>query len=53
MLLLGSLHIDGIMTEAEPKVMAADLFSVGKQNGEWNIVSLGSWTRHEGQPDDT
>ncbi len=41
------------MTEAERKAMVASLFAVEKQNGEWNIVSLGNWTRHNGQPDDT
>jgi pyrroloquinoline quinone (PQQ) biosynthesis protein C len=51
--LTGSLHVDGIMTEAEHKVMAASLFAVEKQNGEWNVVSLSNWTRYEGQPDDT
>jgi hypothetical protein len=51
--LTGSLHVDGIMTEAQHKVMAASLFAVEKQNGEWNVVSLSNWTRYEGQPDDT
>ena len=53
MLLLGSLHVDDIMTEAERKTLVADLFAVQKQDGGWNIVSLGHWKRHDGKPDDT
>ena len=53
MLLLGSLHVDGMMTEAERKTLVADLFAVQKQDGGWNIVSLGNWQRHDGKPDDT
>jgi squalene-hopene/tetraprenyl-beta-curcumene cyclase len=53
MLLLGSLHVDGIMTEAERQKLIIDLFAVQKQDGGWNIVSLGNWQRHDGKPDDT
>jgi squalene-hopene/tetraprenyl-beta-curcumene cyclase len=53
LLLLGSLHIDGLMTEAERQALVADLFAVQKPDGGWGILSLGNWKRHDGQPDDT
>lgn len=53
MLLLGSLHVDGIMTEAERQKLIMELFAAQKQDGGWNIVSLGNWPRHDGKPDDT
>ena len=52
MLLLGSLHVDGILTEAERKDVVDDLFAVQKQDGGWGLVSLGNWKRHDGKPDD-
>jgi squalene-hopene/tetraprenyl-beta-curcumene cyclase len=53
MLLLGALHVDGIMTEAERKAVVDDLFAVQKRDGGWGIVSLGNWKRHDGKQDDT
>jgi hypothetical protein len=53
MLLLGSLHIDGVLTDAERKAVVDDLFAVQKPDGGWGIVSLGNWNRHDGKPDDT
>jgi len=53
MLLLGSLRIDGIMTEADRKGVIDDLFAAQKPDGGWGIVSLGNWQRHDGKPDDT
>ncbi len=53
MLLLGSLHVDGIMTEAERRAVIDDLLALQKPNGGWGIVSLGNWPRHDGKPDDT
>lgn len=53
LLLLGSLHVDGILTEAERKAVVADLFAVQKQDGGWGLQSLGNWKRHDGKPDDT
>ncbi len=53
MLLLGSLHVDGIMSEAERQAVIDDLFAIQKPNGGWGIVSLGNWQRHDGKPDDT
>jgi squalene-hopene/tetraprenyl-beta-curcumene cyclase len=53
MLLLGSQHVDGIMSEAEQEALVADLFKAQKQDGGWGIVSLGKWKRHDGKPDDT
>ena len=53
MLLLGSLHVDDVMTEAERKAVIDDLFAAQKQDGGWGIVSLGNWQRHDGKSDDT
>ncbi len=53
MLLLGSLHTDGVLTEVERKAVLDDLFAVQKRDGGWGIVSLGHWKRHDGKPDDT
>ncbi len=53
LLLLGSLHVDGILTEAERKAVVADLFAVQKRDGGWGLQSLGNWKRHDGKPDDT
>jgi squalene-hopene/tetraprenyl-beta-curcumene cyclase len=53
MLLLGSLHVDGIMTDAERDALVDDLFAVQKLDGGWGILSLGNWQRHDGKPDDT
>ena len=52
MLLLGSLHVDGIMTAAECEAVVDSLFAVQKQDGGWGVVSLGNWKRHDGKQDD-
>ena len=52
MLLLGSLHVDAIMTETERKEVVDSLLAVQKQDGGWGIVSLGNWERHDGKEDD-
>ena len=53
MLLLGALHVDGILNRVERKAVIDDLFAVQKADGGWGIVSLGNWKRHDGQPNDT
>ena len=53
MLLLGSLHVGGIMSEAERNAVVADLCAVQKQDGGWGLQSLGNWKRHDEKPDDT
>ena len=53
MLLLGSLHVDGILTEIERKSVIDDLSAIQKADGGWGIVSLGNWKRHDGKSDDT
>ena len=50
--LLGSLHVDGIMTAAEREVVVDSLFAVQKRDGGWGVVSLGNWKRHDGKEDD-
>ena len=53
MLLLGSLHVDGILTEIERKSVIDDLLAIQKSDGGWGIVSLGNWNRRDGKSDDT
>ncbi len=52
MLLLGSLHVDEILTQADRNAIITDLFAAQKTDGGWGIVSLGNWKRHDGKPDD-
>lgn len=52
MLLLGSLHIDGVLTDADRQSIVDDLLVAQKADGGWGIVSLGHWKRHDGKPDD-
>jgi squalene-hopene/tetraprenyl-beta-curcumene cyclase len=52
MLLLGTLHVDGIMTAAEREVVVDSLFAVQKRDGGWGVVSLGNWKRHDGKEDE-
>ncbi|MHB8861803.1 MAG: hypothetical protein ACYC6N_05325 [Pirellulaceae bacterium] len=52
MLLLGSLHVDGIMTAPERDGVVDSLFAVQKRDGGWGIVSLGNWKRHDAKEDD-
>ena len=53
LLLVGSLHVDGIMTKPQRKQVVDDLFDLQKPDGGWGIVSLGNWRRHDGKSDDT
>ncbi len=52
MKLLGSLNVDGIMTEAERKQVVKDLFTLQKPDGGWAVVTLGNWERSDDKPRD-
>jgi squalene-hopene/tetraprenyl-beta-curcumene cyclase len=52
MLLLASLHVDGIMTEAERQQLVQDLLALQKPDGGWALVTLGNWQRSDGKPHD-
>jgi len=53
MKMLASLHVDGIMTDAERKQVVDDLLALQKPDGGWNLATLGtSWRRSNGTPQD-
>jgi squalene-hopene/tetraprenyl-beta-curcumene cyclase len=52
MLLLASLHVGGIMTEAERREVVQDCFALQKPDGGWALVTLGNWQRSDGKPHD-
>ncbi len=52
MKMLASLHVDGIMTDAERGKVVSDLFSLQKPDGGWGLATLGNWTRSDGTPQD-
>ena len=52
MKLLGSLHVDGIMTEAERRQVVEDLFALQKPDGGWGVVTMGNWERCDDKPRD-
>lgn len=52
MLLLASLHVGGIMTDAERQQLVQDLFAQQKPDGGWALVTLGNWQRSDGKPHD-
>ena len=52
MLLLASLHLDGIATEDERRQVVQDLFALQKPDGGWGLVTLGGWPRSDGKPRD-
>ena len=52
MKLLASLHVDGIMTEAERQQVVQDLFALQKPDGGWGVVTMGNWQRSDDKPQD-
>lgn len=53
MKMLASLHVEGIMTEAEREKVVVDLFALQKPDGGWNLATLGrNWKRADGTPQD-
>jgi len=53
MLLLASLHVAGIMTEAERRQVVQDVFALQKVDGGWALAALGNWERSDGKRQDT
>lgn len=53
MKMLASLHLDGIMADAERKQVVDDLLALQKPDGGWNLATLGTnWRRSNGTPQD-
>jgi len=52
MKMLASLHVDGIMTEAERRDVIDDLFALQKPDGGWGLATLGNWQRSDGTSQD-
>jgi squalene-hopene/tetraprenyl-beta-curcumene cyclase len=51
-LLWSSLKLDGLMTLAEQKQTVKELLALQREDGGWNLPSLGEWKRLNGQPND-
>ena len=48
MKLLGSLHVDGIMTEPQRQQVVQDLFALQKPDGGWGLATMGeNWERSD------
>ena len=48
MKLLGSLHVDGIMTEPQRQQVVHDLFALQKPDGGWGLATMGeNWERSD------
>jgi squalene-hopene/tetraprenyl-beta-curcumene cyclase len=51
-LLFASLRLDGLMTEAERVRTLEDLLALQRDDGGWNLPSLGDWKRLNGETND-
>ena len=51
-LLWASLKMDGLLTPAERARTIKDLFALQRDDGGWNLPSLGGWKRHDDTPND-
>src|SRR5262249_13408204 len=51
-LLWASLKLDGLMTPAERAQTIKELLALQRQDGGWNLPSLGDWKRRDGKPND-
>jgi squalene-hopene/tetraprenyl-beta-curcumene cyclase len=51
-LLFASLRLDGLMTPAERAQTIDDLLTLQRDDGGWNLPSLGDWKRLDGEPND-
>jgi squalene-hopene/tetraprenyl-beta-curcumene cyclase len=49
-LLFASLRLDGLMTPAERAQTITDLLALQREDGGWNLPSLGDWKRLNGEP---
>lgn len=52
MKLLGSVNVDGILTEREREQVVEDLTSLQKPDGGWGLVTMGNWERSDGKQHD-
>ena len=52
MLLLASLHLEGIMAESARRQVVEDVFALQKPDGGWGIVTMGNWERSDDKPRD-
>src|SRR5439155_306003 len=48
MLLWASVKLDGLMTPAEREGTIKELLALQREDGGWNLPSLGDWKRHNG-----
>lgn len=51
-LLWASLKLDGLMTAAAREQTVKELLALQREDGGWNLPSLGNWKRHDGRPND-
>jgi squalene-hopene/tetraprenyl-beta-curcumene cyclase len=51
-LLWASVSLDGLMTPDERKQTIKELFALQRQDGGWNLPSLGEWKRRNGKAND-
>jgi squalene-hopene/tetraprenyl-beta-curcumene cyclase len=51
-LLFASMRLDGLMTPAEHEQTIKDLLALQREDGGWNLPSLGDWKRLNGKPND-
>jgi squalene-hopene/tetraprenyl-beta-curcumene cyclase len=51
-LLFASLKLDGLMTPTERDQTIKDLLAIQREDGGWNLPSLGDWKRLNGKPND-
>jgi squalene-hopene/tetraprenyl-beta-curcumene cyclase len=52
MLLLAARYVEGLLTDAERKQSAADLFALQRPDGGWAMAGLGDWRRADGTAQD-
>jgi squalene-hopene/tetraprenyl-beta-curcumene cyclase len=51
-LLWAALKLDGLMTPAQREQTIKDLLALQRDDGGWNLPSLGAWKRLDGKPND-
>jgi squalene-hopene/tetraprenyl-beta-curcumene cyclase len=51
-LLWASLKLEGLMDEAERARTVQALLALQREDGGWNLPSLGNWKRNDGKPND-
>jgi len=52
MKLLASVHVSGIMTEADRQQVVEDLLVLQKPDGGWGVATMGNWERSDDKPRD-